>query len=389
MSKFNLNIIGVIEGTDKSSSIDSSWDYLRHYEIIFESFRNEPINFIEIGVLHGASLKVWKSFFTRARFIGIDIAPASRRFADDRVSIEIGSQDDPGFLAQVCAKYPPSIIVDDGSHRADHIMYTFERMFPAMLAGGIYIVEDVAFHFGENAKHWKGTAEASPVDYFMRMVRSCLARSVQDVPAVGTARYTLQTVDAIEVVPGALVIHKKAASPNIRDALDFADEYLRGREPDANIHQRIGQFILRHDGPLDRAEAELKRAIEIGGETPERLHICSEIYAKEQRLPEAAAMAERAASLSRDAHRWNHAGKLRTAHGDHAAAASAYRHATAIQPGNVEFALRLSDALERQGKLAEALAALQRDLKVAVGTAEAQTLHNRTNTLKDKMGAHS
>jgi Tetratricopeptide repeat len=380
-SELDLDVVGVIEGTDKSSSFSFSWDYLRHYEKLFRRFREEPINFIEIGVAGGASLKVWKALFTHARIVGIDIAPHCARFADERVSIEVGSQDDPEFLARVCAKYPPSIIIDDGSHRGDHVIYTFERMFPSLLPGGIYVVEDLAFHFGGNADNWKGFAEESPPDYFLRMARSCLAGSVQGVPDAGTARYTRQKIDSIEFVRSAVAIHKVVASRNVSSALDFADEYLGDRKPDAHLHERLAQFIVRHAGPLDRAEAELKRAIEIGEETPFRLRMRSDICLRQHRLAEAAAMAERAASLSGDAHAWMHAGHLLTQHGDHAAAVRAYRQAVAMQPGNSGFAAKLSEALERQGDLAEALEAARQSLTAAAGTAAEVSLRVRVNQL--------
>jgi hypothetical protein len=386
-STFDLDMAGVIEGTDKASSFSRAWDYMRHYARLFERFRDEPINMIEIGVATGVSLNVWKSYFTRARIVGIDIAPACARFADDRVSIEIGSQDDPAFLAQVCAKYPPSIIIDDGSHRADHMIYTFERTFPSLLPGGIYVVEDIAFHFGPDAKKWQGPTEHSAPEYFLRIARSCMARSVQGEPDVGTAHYTTTHADCVEFVHSAVVVRKKADTQrDVAAALDFADEYLRERKPDAGVHERLGQFIINNSGPLDRAEAELKRAIEIGGETPVRLRFLSDIAMQFRRLPDAAALAERAAALGTDAYAWAHVGNLRFQQGDHAAAARAFRHAAAMQPGNTWFSVRLSEALEREGNVGEALAAARQALTSAAGTDQEKQMRARVEQLRAKSG---
>src|SRR3954452_22927169 len=93
----NLDDIGVIEGTDKSSVVTNRWDYLRHYEEWFRSLRNEEINIIEIGVGEGKSLGVWLSYFPRAKIIAVDIIKDCLHHAGDRVTIEIGSQDDPTF----------------------------------------------------------------------------------------------------------------------------------------------------------------------------------------------------------------------------------------------------------------------------------------------------
>jgi hypothetical protein len=52
-----LDVIGVMEGTDKSSVVGLACDYLRHYDELFQKWRRDDINIIEIGVLGGASLR--------------------------------------------------------------------------------------------------------------------------------------------------------------------------------------------------------------------------------------------------------------------------------------------------------------------------------------------
>jgi Tfp pilus assembly protein PilF len=331
-------------------------------------------------------LKVWKAFFTRAHIIGVDINPTCARFADDRVSIEIGSQDDPGFLLELAAKYPPSIIIDDGSHRTDHVIYTFERLFPSLLPGGIYIVEDLDLHIRE-PKKWQGPGGGSPSDYFLNVARSCLARSVQGAADWGTVHYTLDHVDDVEFVRGATIVHKIATKQNITSALDFADVYLDGRASEAAVHERLSQFILRHDGPPERAETELRRAIELGGETPGVLRNYAHIRLREQRLPEAAVLAERCATVAEDdPHAWDFAGSVHTRNGDHAAAARAFGRAVALRPGNPGFALALSQSLQRIGRLKEALSAARQGLEVATGTAQEEVLRKRVERLLTKVG---
>ncbi len=379
--KFNLDMAGVIEGTDKSSSVTYAWDYLRHYQRLFRKFRDTEFNFIEIGVGDGPSLKVWKSFFTRARIVGIDIDTRCARFADDRVNIEIGSQDDPAFLARLCAKHPPMIIVDDGSHIGHHIVYAFERMFPSLLPGGMYIVEDISFPRAWGAKD---AGEVSAPDYFLRIVESCMARSVRRAADAGTARYTLDQIDSIEFVSGALAVHKKAADRDVAGALAFADEYLRNRVPDAAAHMRVAQYVLKFRGPLDRAESELQRAIELAGETRDLLRTFAELRQRQHHLPEASSMAERAARLSNNPDDWLYAGNLWTQQGDHAAAARAFETGAAIRPGDRGLAFALSNALERQGKFSEAFLAAQKALAAAAGTGHEQQLKSRLHELRVK-----
>src|SRR5438874_13348424 len=116
-SNLPLDWIGIAAGTDKSSL---GGDYLHHYEARFAALRDEELNLIEIGVLDGASLRMWEEFFSKAQIVGVDINPNCRVHAQGRVRVEIGSQENPEFLHRLVTTSPPQIIIDDGSHRSDH-----------------------------------------------------------------------------------------------------------------------------------------------------------------------------------------------------------------------------------------------------------------------------
>src|ERR1700712_4674222 len=92
LNDLSLDVLGIREATDKNSL---TGDYLRHYEKLFAHLRHQAFNFIEIGVFRGASARTWERFFTRANIVGVDIDPDCRRYATERVKIEIGSQNDP------------------------------------------------------------------------------------------------------------------------------------------------------------------------------------------------------------------------------------------------------------------------------------------------------
>jgi cephalosporin hydroxylase len=143
-----LDDIGILRGTDKSSL---NHDYLRHYERILGHLRHEPITLLEIGVFRGSSLRMWEDYMTAARIVGVDIAPECIRYAGDRCEIEIGSQADHNFLDEIGQRRRPHVIIDDGSHMADHVILTFRTLFPHLRPGGIYIIEDLHFHAGPGA----------------------------------------------------------------------------------------------------------------------------------------------------------------------------------------------------------------------------------------------
>jgi hypothetical protein len=203
-----LDLIGITEATDKSSLIG---DYLRHYERLFDNLRDDEFNFIEIGVLNGASARTWARFFSRAHIIGVDINAHCRSYASDRITIEIGSQNDPEFLHRLVTMYPPRVIIDDGSHQSYDIIFTFERLFPALEPGGIYVIEDLHFHLLEHeAERLRGGSPILAHEYVLNLVRDRLGSTAYVSHLEGIKRYLVGAIDRIEIIGQAAVFHKKA-----------------------------------------------------------------------------------------------------------------------------------------------------------------------------------
>jgi hypothetical protein len=62
---------------------------------------------------------------------------------EDRIRVFRGSQDDRAFLDHALQVTGPlDIVIDDGSHRCDHVLASFDALFPHLREGGIYVVED-------------------------------------------------------------------------------------------------------------------------------------------------------------------------------------------------------------------------------------------------------
>ncbi len=253
MKEPSLDLAGIAEGTDKNSL---QHDYLRHYERIFGPWRDEPIDLLEIGVASGASVRTWRRWFTRARIIGVDINPGCRQHATDGIIIEIGSADDPAFLIELCRRYRPSIIIDDGSHLADHIQFAFEHLFPALEPGGWYVIEDFVFHFGEDEARHRGNAARSMSDYALQLPLWLLDAGRRLPLSTADAR-TRDAIDSIEVARGLLAIKKKALLAPDLAAMDAA---LRESRSATSLALFAGRLI--DAGRLDSAEAVSRRAIE-------------------------------------------------------------------------------------------------------------------------------
>jgi len=144
-----LNTLAEKYNTDKKKSVHN---YTETYFSIFNEKRLYINNFLEIGILDGSSLKMWRDFFTNAQIYGVDINPNCSKFEDERINIRIGSQDDASFLdssflqKNILFDY----IIDDGSHISSHQIKSFEFLFNNCLkSGGLYIIEDTC------CSYWK------------------------------------------------------------------------------------------------------------------------------------------------------------------------------------------------------------------------------------------
>lgn len=154
----NLKMLATIYMTDKWNS---HW-YVQHYEDLFRQGRRKRINILEIGVgghkdprQGGNSLRMWCTYFPNGRVYGVDLfdkSPHNQR----RIKTFRGSQVDPIFLDTLVREIGKiDIIIDDGSHRCDHVLFTFQHLFPHLAERGFYVVEDTQTSykadFGGNA----------------------------------------------------------------------------------------------------------------------------------------------------------------------------------------------------------------------------------------------
>jgi hypothetical protein len=153
-------------GTDKSSV---NHNYCVKYEKYLPFKRYDKLNILEIGVLDGKSLLTWKEYYYRSNILGIDINPDCKKYEEDRIKVEIGSQDDHVFLNDIMREYGPfDMILDDGSHMNEHMIYSFEHLFQSVKSGGVYVIEDIG------CSYWPDYGggylnQNSAVEYFKRL----------------------------------------------------------------------------------------------------------------------------------------------------------------------------------------------------------------------------
>jgi len=136
-------------GTDKGNQNFEYHSYTEIYEKYFQDIKNNPIKLLEIGVYDprfpGASIQLWKTFFSDLKLIGFDINQDSKKFETNGVSIFIGDQSSKEDLNKCIETYGGEydIIIDDGLHKHSHHIISFETLISHLKKGGYYIIEDL------------------------------------------------------------------------------------------------------------------------------------------------------------------------------------------------------------------------------------------------------
>lgn len=155
----DLIMLARLNGTDKWGA----HQYAQHYQTHFKRLRKRRLNLLEIGVggedrmdYGGHSLRMWKDYFPNANIYGLDIHDKSA-FEEPRIKIFRGSQADPDFLKQVAATIGRlDIIIDDGSHINEHVLASFQTLFPLLAKDGIYAIEDLGASYWPD---WGGSQD--------------------------------------------------------------------------------------------------------------------------------------------------------------------------------------------------------------------------------------
>jgi methyltransferase family protein len=118
--------------------IDKWSHYFPIYEHHFAKFVGRPIRLLEIGVGHGGSLQMWKRYFgPKAEIHGFDIDPRCEEYEEEQINIWIGDQSIIGPLWGGL-----DIVIDDGSHLREDQVSSFKDLWPCVVPGGIYLIED-------------------------------------------------------------------------------------------------------------------------------------------------------------------------------------------------------------------------------------------------------
>lgn len=170
-----LDHLAVEHGSDK---FGQHW-YTPHYHYYFKELRDEEISLLEIGIggyddpeKGGSSLRMWRDYFQKGQIYGLDYY-AKPGVSGDRIRTYQGSQADPLAITPIIVDSSNryfDIIIDDGSHRNEHVIASFQMLFPYVVEGGWYVIEDTQTsylpHFGGSTEL---SAQLTTMGYFKRL----------------------------------------------------------------------------------------------------------------------------------------------------------------------------------------------------------------------------
>jgi len=181
--------------------------YFDIYERHFERFRAKSPVMLEIGIMGGGSLAMWKQYFGEGcKIIGLDINPACKRHEASNIDIFIGDQSDETILGSIKSKYPHiDIILDDGSHFSPHMIASFNHLYDHVQPHGVYMVEDTHANYWPD---WGGGVKAPGT--FMEFTKDKLdeMNAVHTRNAIPVSLFTAST-DFISIYDSVVVFEKR------------------------------------------------------------------------------------------------------------------------------------------------------------------------------------
>ncbi len=155
-------------GCDKGSFEGShkffSWKPHSYTDLYYFLFSNQRLHIkkvFELGIgtnkvfndalkrksLPGASLRVWKNFFSKAKIFGADI-DTNTLFKEDRIKTFKVDQFDSKSIKEMWKKVKIrnfDLIIDDGCHQFDGTINFFLNSINFLGSNGFYIIEDIFY----------------------------------------------------------------------------------------------------------------------------------------------------------------------------------------------------------------------------------------------------
>jgi Methyltransferase domain len=126
---------------------DKGTGYTAVYDRLLSHVREQRLRMLEIGLYNGGSLRMWRDYLPNAVLHGIDIDPRTLAYQEEvpNSQVRLVDQGSPEaldrFVAELGGNY--DFILDDGGHTMVQQIVSFEVLWPQVMPGGVYAIEDL------------------------------------------------------------------------------------------------------------------------------------------------------------------------------------------------------------------------------------------------------
>jgi hypothetical protein len=135
-------------------------NYIPTYTYLFDKIRYDVKNILEIGIgscennqmnhvknfgyKTGNSLKCWSDYFPNSKIYGMDIFQHTY-LNTSKITTFKADQSNQNDLQNVINNIDSKldIIIDDGSHKGEHQVFSFIFLSKFLSSNGIYVIEDI------------------------------------------------------------------------------------------------------------------------------------------------------------------------------------------------------------------------------------------------------
>lgn len=152
--------MGIQYATDKVAH-----GFCPFYDRHLRAGRERAKKILEIGVLGGSSLYMWRDYFPNAVIHGVDVTGADLENLD-RITTHVADQQDRMQLQALVDEVGTDfdLIVDDGGHTMGQQQVSLAFLFPHVRAGGFYVVEDLHTSFTPHIEIYRNGVVADRYD---------------------------------------------------------------------------------------------------------------------------------------------------------------------------------------------------------------------------------
>lgn len=121
-------------------------NYGKTYDRLLAPYQYKATAVLELGVMHGCSLRAWREYFPGAKIYGIDNDTSRLAGITDleRITLAHGDTTNRDSFLCLCSHLPEfDFICDDCSHVFSEQLFAIAALWPRLKKGGVYIVEDI------------------------------------------------------------------------------------------------------------------------------------------------------------------------------------------------------------------------------------------------------